>query len=282
MDKKKPSQLSREDTDAWFDAKIARNAERRAVPATAESIGASLAGVSAGVAQARTRAFPKIPAVIGAVMLGGAVVLSLTATSTASGIEAEREAVAVEIEMAQGELDAVAAGADVPVDDATVAMRKTFDAAREDARQVASLQQEYAALVHNAHADTSSIEVPAAALEAVRAQQSKLEGFFTSESLIARDDVALSETQIDPRYPWYIGYKSDGTTVVDPSTSRWEASSVMPTEENGQLQATWLNRTSSGKLLAWATATYFTDRGAFGSLTVGTTTQGTAGAGLEG
>ncbi|NUQ96244.1 MAG: hypothetical protein HOY79_06645 [Streptomyces sp.] len=176
--------------------------------------------------------------------------------------------------------------------DAGAQLSKLTEAAAADAKKVASGEQGFATLYHQAGVQPSphSGAPDKATLEIIKHRRD-MAPLFSTESLLVSDKEAYSTssltpfdatTEIDPRYAWYVRY--DGQNAAAPSTYAWKVETVMPdlsvkdgSGATNQAKVVWLCRdTKSGEVLAWASARYMHSgrAGAFGHLALVVTAAG--------
>lgn len=165
--------------------------------------------------------------------------------------------------------------------------------AREQAEKVAGLQNEFATILYASNSEKPSNDgSPSKAFVDSAAHRKTLAPFFAQTSWIVTDEKQAygpgstvpfdEQTQIDPRFPWYVRYQSEQyekgqqPKYQDPKTYTWAVSSVMPSslDEPGVYEVTWTSTNKDGSLLAWATANYNASTKKFHALRVGETTQG--------
>ncbi|MEU7156133.1 hypothetical protein AB0A98_06765 [Streptomyces chrestomyceticus] len=151
-------------------------------------------------------------------------------------------------------------------------LSKLIGAAAADAKKVASGEQTFAALYHQASIQPSPQDgVPNQATLEIIKHRRDMAPLFSKDSFLTSDKEAYSAssltpldatTEIDPRYAWYIRY--DGQDAAAPSTYVWKVETVMPdvsvkggSDATNQAKVVWLCRdTKSGVVLAWASARY--------------------------
>lgn len=156
--------------------------------------------------------------------------------------------------------------------DAGAQLSKLTEAAAADAKKVASGEQIFATLYHQASVQPSPNNGAAnqATLEIIKHRRD-MASLFSKSSFVVNDQEAYSTssltpfdttTEIDPRHAWYIRY--DGQNAAEPSTYAWKVETVMPdlsakdgSGATNQAKVVWLCRdTKSGEVLAWASARY--------------------------
>lgn len=177
------------------------------------------------------------------------------------------------------------------VGDAEVLSPQDVALLRTDATKAAEVvrdaQNEFAVLYENAAAEASSDTgngAPGKAQQAIGTHREELEHLFSEDALIvAKQDVpvytslpAFADTEIDPRYEWYVRYENE-----HPASAKgygWQVETVMPQLENlAKASVVWVNtEKSSGEVLAWATASYDSDKKAFTDVSVAWTSFGAA------
>ncbi|MFK0244585.1 hypothetical protein ACIQUM_07790 [Amycolatopsis azurea] len=169
-------------------------------------------------------------------------------------------------------------------------------AARTDADKVRDAQQAYAALYHRASAQPpTGTGAPTEALEATAEHRKVLAPLFSTHSYLIHGDDAYRwqnvvpfkpDTEIDPRFPWYVRYA--GRKAADPTTYSWVVEAVTPAPDppprlshgtEGEARVVWLCRDSATRtVLAWARADYQHDgtTGVFDELEVSVSAAGAA------
>ncbi|WP_412075402.1 hypothetical protein ACLF6K_05640 [Streptomyces xanthophaeus] len=151
-------------------------------------------------------------------------------------------------------------------------LSKLTEAAAADAKKVASGEQTFATLYHQAGVQPSPNNgAPNQATLEIIKHRRDMAPLFSKGSFLVSDKEAYSTssrtpfdatTEIDPRHAWYIRY--DGQNAAAPSTYAWKAETVMPdlsakdaSGATNQAKVVWLCRdTKSGEVLAWASARY--------------------------
>lgn len=151
-------------------------------------------------------------------------------------------------------------------------LSKLTEAAATDAKKVASGEQTFATLYHQASVQPSTNNgAPNQATLEIIKHRRDMAPLFSEGSFLVSDKEAYSTssltpfdatTEIDPRHAWYIRY--DGQNAAAPSTYTWKAETVMPdlstkdrSGATNQAKVVWLCRdTKSGEVLAWASARY--------------------------
>ncbi|MFJ7280795.1 hypothetical protein [Kitasatospora sp. NPDC098663] len=176
--------------------------------------------------------------------------------------------------------------------DAGAQLSKLTEAAAADAKEVASGEQTFATLYHQAGVQPSPNNgVPNQATLGIIEHRRDMAPLFSRDSFLVSDEEAYGTSsltpfdatvEIDPRYAWYIRY--DGQNAAAPSTYAWKVETVMPdlSAKDGpvatsQAKAVWLCRdTKSGEVLAWASARYLHNgtTGAFDHLALVVTATG--------
>ncbi|MFE5863577.1 hypothetical protein [Streptomyces virginiae] len=176
--------------------------------------------------------------------------------------------------------------------DAGVQLSKLTEAAAADAKKVASGEQTFATLYHQAGVQPSPNNgAPNQATLEIIKHRREMAPLFSKGSFLVSDKEAYSTssltpfdvtTEIDPRHAWYIRY--DGQNAAAPSTYAWKAETVMPdlrakdrSGATNQAKVVWLCRdTKSGEVLAWASARYVRNgtTGAFDHLALVVTAAG--------
>ena len=176
--------------------------------------------------------------------------------------------------------------------DAGAQLSKLTEAAAADAKKVATGEQTFAALYHQADVQPSPNNgAPNQATLEIIKHRRDMAPLFSRDSFLVSDKEAYSTssltpfdatTEIDPRHAWYIRY--DGQNAAAPSTYAWMVETVMPDlsvkDDSGatnQAKVVWLCRdTKSGEVLAWASARYVRNSttGVFGHLALVVTAAG--------
>lgn len=151
-------------------------------------------------------------------------------------------------------------------------LSKLTEKAAADAKKVATGEQTFATLYHQASVQPSPNNgTPNKAMLEIIKHRRDMATLFSRESFLASDKEAYSTssltpfdatTEIDPRHAWYIRY--DGPNAAAPSTYAWKVETVMPdlsvkdtSGVTNQAEVVWLCRdTKSGEVLAWASARY--------------------------
>ncbi|MEU9601612.1 hypothetical protein AB0E06_32990 [Streptomyces sp. NPDC048109] len=176
--------------------------------------------------------------------------------------------------------------------DAGAQLSKLTGAAAAGAKKVATGEQTFATLYHQASVQPSPNNGAPnkAALEIIKHRRD-MAPLFSRDSFLVSDNEAYSTssltpfdatTEIDPRHAWYIRY--DGQNAAAPSTYAWKVETVMPdlsvkdgSGATNQAKVVWLCRdTKSGEVLAWASARYVRNgtAGAFDHLALVVTAAG--------
>lgn len=156
--------------------------------------------------------------------------------------------------------------------DAAADLSKLTEAAAADAKKVATGEQAFATLFHQASVQPSPNNgAPNKATLEIIKHRRDMALLFSKDSFLVSGKEAYSTsslapfdatTEIDPRYAWYIRY--DGQNAAAPSRYAWKVETVMPdlsmksvSGMTNQAKAVWLCRdTKSGEVLAWASARY--------------------------
>ncbi|MFE0136716.1 hypothetical protein ACFWY6_34910 [Streptomyces sp. NPDC059037] len=156
--------------------------------------------------------------------------------------------------------------------DAAADLSKLTEAAAADAKKVATGEQAFATLFHQASVQPSANNgAPNKATLEIIQHRRDMAPLFSKDSFLVSAKEAYSTssltpfdatTEIDPRYAWYIRY--DGQNAAAPSTYAWKVETVMPdlsmknvSGMTNQAKVVWLCRdTKSGEVLAWASARY--------------------------
>ncbi|MFD9867485.1 hypothetical protein ACFXI8_23675 [Streptomyces niveus] len=151
-------------------------------------------------------------------------------------------------------------------------LSRLTEAAAADAKKVATGEQTFATLYHQASvAPGPNNGAPDQAALAIIRHRRAMAALFSRDSFLVSDKEAYSTssltpfdatTEIDPRHAWYIRYA--GQNAAAPSTYAWQVETVMPdlsakdgSGATNQARVVWLCRdTKSGEVLAWASARY--------------------------
>ncbi|GAB5079670.1 hypothetical protein [Arthrobacter sp. AD-310] len=172
-------------------------------------------------------------------------------------------------------------------------------AAQKRSDELAAAQQQFASIAYAGNDDPGSNDGrPKPAVLKSLDHRKAITPFFDPGSLILSDDQAytfrtedlLGPGRIDPRQPWFTRYEpvtdnSSGTDsqtaagtarkAMDPAGYTWRTASVTLSGTPGVMSVVWTNSdTTTGDLLAWATARYSVKTNTFRGLSVGTTTRG--------
>lgn len=179
--------------------------------------------------------------------------------------------------------------------DTAALLSELTSAAAADGGAVAKAQQQYVELTHRVSVEPMPGNgAPSDAMLATVEQRKVLAPYFSEGSYVVEDDEEAyrwmslkpfdENTEIDPRFEWYIRY--DGQQASDPSVYTWSLETVMPdmdgpnaTASTDRAQVIWICReTEGGTVLAWASAIYNYEDGAgtFDELEVVVTTAGSA------
>ncbi|MGW5927729.1 hypothetical protein ACWF2L_15970 [Streptomyces anulatus] len=222
----------------------------------------------------------------------GVAVLALVVATGVAGESFKASAADNEVQIIQlkGHLDDVQS---TPVNaDAGAQLFKLTEAAAADAEKVASGEQTFATLYHQAGVQPSPNNgAPNQATLEIIKHRRDMAPLFRKGSFLVSDKEAYSTssltpfdaiTEIDPRHAWYIRY--DGQNAAAPSTYAWKAETVMPdlsakdsSGATNQARVVWLCRdTKSSEVLAWASARYVRNgaTGAFDHLALVVTATG--------
>lgn len=176
--------------------------------------------------------------------------------------------------------------------DAGAQLSKLTEAAAADAKKVATGEQTFATLYHQASVQPSPNNgAPNQATLEIIKHRRGMAPLFSKDSFLVSDKEAYSTssltpfdatTEIDPRHAWYIRYA--GQNAAAPSTYAWKVETVMPdlsvkdgSGATNQAKVVWLCRdTKSGEVLAWASARYVRNvtTGAFDHLALVVTATG--------
>lgn len=205
-----------------------------------------------------------------AVMGVGILVLVVATGVAGESFKASTADNEVQIVQLKGQLDDARS---TPVKaDAGAQLSKLTEAAAAHAKKVATGEQTFATLHHQAGVQPSPNNgAPNRATLEIIKHRRAMAPLFSKDSFLVSDEEAYSNsslapfdatTEIDPRHAWYIRY--DGQNAVAPSAYMWEVETVMPDLSVGdgsgatnQAKVVWLCRDSkSGEVLAWASARY--------------------------
>lgn len=291
MAQQKKPRLTKEDLDARFTAQQEKNRARRETKVTPEDIRRRLdERRERRAAKAVPGQFPRYVSLgLGVAMLIGSGAIAMSTSASTQSFEQATRTNEQRIAAAEGELTAIPAADKKATTKYAATLDAQITAATKKGEEVAALQQDFTTILFRGNTEKSGNGAPSTAfLDSVQ-HRKLLAPYFVKRSLPVTDANAYApgsvlpfkDGQIDPRFPWHVSYTPDsqGRTVANPSLSSWQLESLVATATPGVLEATWLNKTvSSGDLLAWATASYYIDPGAFGSLIVGQTTLGARGA----
>jgi hypothetical protein len=171
-------------------------------------------------------------------------------------------------------------------------LSKLTATAAADAKKVASGEQTFATLYHQAGVQPSANNgAPNQATLEIIKHRRDMAPLFSKDSFLVSDKEAYSTssltpfdatTDIDPRHAWYIRY--DSQNAAAPSTYAWKVETVMPdlsvkdgSGATNQAKVVWLCRdTKSAEVLAWASARYVRNAttGAFDHLALVVTATG--------
>lgn len=162
-------------------------------------------------------------------------------------------------------------------EDAVVAARATLAEVRDVAQRVADEQNEFATLLAANPEEEGNGAPSKGYLDGVENRRDLVEFFDEATFVVPEAEIftptslfTIDADQVDPRLAWY-------TRDLDAGEARWEVASVRAGEGESAsaMQVMWLCRDeASGELLAWARATWSSERAVFDSLTVGTTSIG--------
>lgn len=269
--------VTRESVDAWFAERLERNKDRRETKLTGDDMRHRLNERHERRSSTRSsRVSQAFPAVLGCALLLTAGAIAVTTSSGMQSFEVQHAAYAQQITAAQIEQDETAAlDPEVAEQIGAPTVDQQVADAESVALAVADLQQVYADILYTGNDEEASDDGPQKAYEAAVAHQVDLAPYFAERTFVAERGDSLRDDQIDPRFPWFIGYESDNVTIVPPSTSSWSVAAIAPTETAGVFETTWLNRSvATGEVYAWATADYNASEALFADLTVGKTTLG--------
>lgn len=219
-------------------------------------------------------------------ILAGAMsvaIVALVATFALGGQHYETTSAANEerITELQGQL----ADAETPRDDAAQqqVLTELSEQVSTKAEEVATAQQSFAALHHEATTSTSPGDgSPSQEMLAVAEHRRNLEPYFDDNSLVLPHEeayqwstaVSHEPDRIDPRFAWYV--RHDGSQASEADASTWQVESAMPVAgEQAVAHAVWsCTDTDTGEVLAWASADFSGETGTFSDLKVGVTVLG--------
>ncbi|MFI5702535.1 hypothetical protein ACIA78_21120 [Streptomyces xanthochromogenes] len=229
----------------------------------------------------------------GATAVMGIGILALVVATGVGGQSFKARAADNEVQIARlkGRLDD-AQSTLVKTDASVAQLSELMKTATTDAKKVASGEQTFATLYHQADVQPSPNNgAPNQATLEIIKHRRDMAPLFSNESLLVSDKEAYSTsslmpfdatTEIDPRYAWYI--RNDSQSAAAPSTYAWRVETVMPdlsvkdsSGATNQAEVVWLCRdTTSGKVLAWASARYVRNAtsGAFDHLALVVTATG--------
>ncbi|WP_405776253.1 hypothetical protein [Streptomyces sp. NBC_01538] len=202
----------------------------------------------------------------------GVGILALVAATGVAGesFKASTADNKAQIVQRKGQLDD-ARSTPVPAD-AGAQLSRLTEATAADAKKVATGEQAFATLYHQAGVQPSPNNgAPNQAMLEIIKHRRDMAALFSKDSFLVSDKEAYdtssltpfdATTEIDPRYAWYI--RSDGQNAAAPSTYAWKVETVMPdlsmqnvSGMTNQAKVLWLCRdTKSGEVLAWASARY--------------------------
>ena len=292
MAKQKKPRLTKEDLDARFVACQEKNRERRQTKLTGADVQRMLeerktyrVKRKAESSAPDNRLVRTVSLGLGCLLLLASGALAVTTTSSADTFGLARDTNQQQIELVEGELATIPAAGESAAAGYAADLEAEIATATDKGTEVARLQQEFATILFAGNSEVSQDGAAGPSLSAAVENRRLLAPFFVDQALLADDSEAYAPgsalpfeaDEIDPRFPWYVGYEPDsqGRTVMDPALSTWQLASVVASDTTGVLEATWLNSSpATGELLAWATASYYVQSGAFGSLSVGFTTIG--------
>jgi hypothetical protein len=284
MAKKNKSSPTMEHLDARIAAQQEKVRARRASKVTPEDVARRLAErrERKAVKPSTRRAGRVVPLVLGGALLA---ISGIVATATVSGTETFKitnQSLQQQIAAAQGDLDAQPAADQQSAAEYADQLKQQIAEAMAKAEKIATLQQEFAQILFKGNSEHTENGAPSAAfLESVQ-HRKLLAPYFVDRAFLVEDAVAYApgstlpfdSGKIDPRFPWFLAHPADDPVkLLDPSGSTWTVASVVATKTPGVLEATWVDsNAATGQLFSWATASYYSDEGKFGSLKVGTTT----------
>lgn len=286
---------SKEDIMAGITAYQEKLKERRATKVTPESVQRALGQRRAAREEKAAARDPQTAAkrikagvTIGLLVATAAVALGITASH--QSFEAASARNDQTIADLSGDLDVAKEQRvpDAPSTPGSVSLESQLSTAQTKARKVAALQQEFAVLMRRASTEASKGNgAPNKAFLSSVEHRRKLAPYFDPESYVVEGEEAyrpnstnpFDADEIDPRFPWYVRYETDGgqSKAAAPTIYSWELASVMLPEDADpdEFDVTWLCRDQkTGSPLAWATASYDVESQKFHGLSVGTTTIG--------
>ncbi|QXV57377.1 hypothetical protein CVV72_10375 [Amycolatopsis sp. TNS106] len=222
----------------------------------------------------------------------GILAVVLAASIASHRLDAARAANDSTIAAQEGQLSDLLAGSRDA--DSRRMISAAVSAAAIDAEKVRAAQQAYATLYHRASTEPPTNNgVPTEASEATAEHRKILAPLFSRKTYLVEDENAYRwqnvlpfdpDTEIDPRFPWYVRYV--GSTAAKPDTYAWAVEAVTPDRPPGHSQdptatakVVWLCKdTQTGAVLAWARATYDYrgTSGAFDHLEIGLSAVGAA------
>lgn len=288
--KEKKPRLTRADLDARFSAHQEKNRVRRETKVTREDVEQLFKDKKAQrLENASTRApghrARLVSIGLGVALLVASGVITTSASASTNAFTRDTQTLEQRVATLTGDLKAIPAADEDGAAVYAADLEAQISAATTKATEVASLQQTFASILFRGNGESSGNGAPSPAfLESVEHRR-LLAPYFVDQALIAEGTAAyepgsrdpFADDEIDPRFPWYIGYEpdSEGRTVVDPGVSTWTMASVIATAADGVFDVTWLNQSSStNDVFSWATASYYVEPGAFGHVILGKTTLG--------
>lgn len=287
---KKP-RSSKESLDARFAALQEANRARRQSKVTGADIERRLEERKAERSQKPAQVVPgqrarTLSLGLGVVLLAASGVIAVATSAGTDSFNVAQHSNEQQIAVLQGELDRIPAADEQSAAEHSSALEEQIAQATAKGAQVAELQQGFATILAGGDTEGSGDGAPSTAEVDAAEHRKQLAPYFVDQSFPVEDvrayapgsTLPFGPEEIDPRFPWYVGYEADGQ-LKDPTASQWELVSVIATDTPGVLDATWLNQsTGADALFAWATASYYAEPEAFGNLVVGHTTLGERGA----
>ena len=298
MAKEKKPRVTKDDLDAKFEALQARNRERREHKLTGEDVAQNWAQMKAARQAARDAArvpgqgAQRVSMGIGIALLVCSGVMSMSIANSGGRFEDATAYNTEQIAALRGELRELPGANEETAEQYAANLAEQLEVALTRAEEVATLQNGFAEILYEGNEAEGADGAPSTVFATAVEHRKELAPYFIDRALFVKEELAyapgsvlpFAPDEIDPRFPWYVAYEpgSQGTVVVDPAQSGWALASVTASNSQGVFDATWLNTdAATGDLLAWATASYFVDPGAFGDLMVGRTTIGDRGTPLS-
>lgn len=287
MAKDRKQRMTKESAEARFEELQERNRAARSTKVTADDMRQRWEARRASKAASKPPEGSRgrtVSIAIGLSLIAGCGLVVVSSNAATTNYDREVVSLEQDIAAAEGQLSALPVSTDAGVEAHADELVKHLETATTKGDEVAALQQQFAEIAFRGNGQVSADGAPIAAyLESVEHRRS-LAPYFVERALFIDDALAYApgssapfdSDEIDPRFPWYLAFADPSLTVAaDPSGATWRLAAMMPTVTEGVFSATWLNTSSAtGELLAWATASYYVDGEAFGSLSVGLTTPG--------